>query len=112
MDWPAREQQVQRMQQIFYEDAPYVVLYYPKALIAYNTAKWEGWVPYPGADGMVVFQNDNVDSYVQVHPRTADEPVAAGGSGTTALLLGVGAAALAVAAVLLVLRRRGRAEER
>ena len=39
------------MQQIFYEHAPYAVLYYPKSLIAYNSDKWEGWVPYPGEDG-------------------------------------------------------------
>jgi peptide/nickel transport system substrate-binding protein len=111
MDWAAREQQVQRMQQIFYEDAPYMVLYYPKALIAYNTAKWEGWVPYPGDNGMVVFSNDNIDSYVQVHPRTANETAAEPTGTSAALIAGLAAAALAVAAIVLLLRRRGRAEE-
>ncbi|HEX5641719.1 MAG TPA: ABC transporter substrate-binding protein [Thermoleophilia bacterium] len=111
MDWPKRELQVQRMQQIFYADAPYMVLYYPKALIAYNTAKWEGWVPYPGDNGMVVFSNDNIDSYVQVHPRAASETAAETEGPDTALIAGVAAAALAVAAIVLLLRRRGRAVE-
>ncbi len=96
MDWSVREQQVQRMQQIFYEDAPYMVLYYPKVLIAYNTAGWEGWVPYPGDNGMVVFSNDNIDSYVQVHPKTASEPAVGSAGPGTALIVAIVAVALAV----------------
>ncbi len=112
MDWPTREGQVQRMQQIFYEEAPYVVLYYPKALIAYNTARWQGWVPYPGDNGMVVFSNDNIDSYVQVHQGTAGDATATSDeSDLTALIAGLAVAALAVVAIVLLLRRRGRAVE-
>jgi len=112
MDWQTRERTVQRMQQIFYEEAPYVVLYYPKALIACNTAKWQGWVPYPGDNGMVVFSNDNIDSYVQVHQGTAGDATATSdGSGATAVIVGLAVAVLAVAAIVLLLRRRGRAVE-
>jgi len=113
MDWPTRQQQVQRMQQIFYDDAPYVVLYYPTALIAYNSDKWEGWVPYPGENGMVVLQNDNIDTYVQVHPKTATATTTSSGSSSATLIIGAVVAALAVIAIVLLLvrRSRGRAVE-
>ena len=112
MDPAAREQQVQRMQQVFYDNAHYAVLYYPKYLTAYNSDKWEGWVPYPGEDGLVVLQNDNIDTYVQVQPKTATTETSDTGSSNTALIVGIVIAALvAVAIVILVLRRRGRAVE-
>jgi peptide/nickel transport system substrate-binding protein len=113
MDGPTREQQVQRMQQLFYDDAPYVVLYYPQALIAYNSDKWEEWVPYPGETGMVVMQNDNVDTYVQVHPKTATITTTTSGSSNTALIVGAAIAVLAVIVIVLLLvrRSRGRAVE-
>jgi peptide/nickel transport system substrate-binding protein len=109
MDWPTREQQVQRMQQIFYETAPYVVLYYPQTLIAYNSAKWEGWVPYPGETGRVVLQNDNIDTYVQVRPKTATTESDGGSSSTLWIVIGIAVAAIVVIVVLLVRRGRGRA---
>ena len=113
MDWPTRQQQVQRMQQLFYDDAPYVVLYYPPALIAYNSDKWEGWVPYPGENGMVVLQNDNIDTYLQVHPKTATTTTTSSGSSNTTLIVGAVIAALAVIVIVLLLvrRSRGRAVE-
>ena len=95
------------MQQIFYDDAPYVVLYYPKALIAYNTDKWEGWVPYPGENGMVVLQNDNIDTYLQVRPKTATLETT-GSSGKTGLIVGLVIAALAVIVIVVLLVRRSR----
>ncbi len=113
MDWPTREQQVQRMQQIFYDDAPYVVLYYPKALIAYNTDKWEGWVPYPGEGGMVVLQNDNIDTYLLVQPKAVTTTTTSSGSSNTTLIVVAVVAALAVIVIVLLLvrRSRGRAVE-
>ena len=113
MDVATRNEQVARMQQIFYEDAPYAVLYYPQALIAYNTDKWEGWVPYPGENGMVVLQNDNIDTYVQLHPKVATTTTTDSGSSNTALIVGALIAALAVIVIVLLLvrRSRGRAVE-
>ena len=109
MDWPTREQQVQRMQQVFYETAPYVVLYYPQTLIAYNSAEWEGWVPYPGETGRVVLQNDNIDTYVQVQPKTATTESTGGSSSTLWIVIGVAVVAIVVIVVLLLRRGRGRA---
>ena len=112
MDWPKREEQVTRMQQIFYQEAPYVVLYYPRMLMAYNTDKWEGWVPYPGDNGNVVTY-DNIDTYVQLHPKAGVTTTTSSGSSNTALIVGAVIAALAVIAIVLLLvrRSRGRAVE-
>jgi hypothetical protein len=97
------------MQQIFYETAPYVVLYYPQTLIAYNSAKWEGWIPYPGETGRVVLQNDNIDTYVQVQPKTATTESDGGSSSTLWIVIGIAVAAIVVIVALLVRRGRGRA---
>jgi peptide/nickel transport system substrate-binding protein len=111
MDWPTREQQVQRMQQVFYEDAPYVVLYYPQTLIAYNTDKWEGWVPYPGETGRVVLQNDNIDTYVEVHPKPATaDSTGSSSSSTLWIVVGVVIAVIVVVVIVVLLRRGGRSE--
>ncbi len=110
MDWPTRETMVQRMQQLFYEEAPDIVLYYPDSLMAYNSDRWEGWVPYPTEDGMVV-NTHTIDTYIQLHPKgTATTSTE---SSNTALIVGAVIAALAVIAiiVLLVRRSRGRAIE-
>ena len=111
MDAAARKDQVTRMQQLFYEQAPYAVLYYPKALIAYNTDKWEGWVPYPNANGLVVLSGDNIDSYVQVHPKAATTSEAASSSSsTTWIIVGV-VVAIVVILIVVLLMRRGRGRE-
>ena len=113
MDWPKREEMVTRMQQIFYEEAPYVVLYYPRMLMAYNTEKWEGWVPYPGDNGMVVNTNMNMDTYIQLHPKAGVTTTTSSESSNTALIAVAVIAALAVIAIVLLLvrRSRGRAVE-
>jgi len=110
MDWPKREEMVKRMQQIFYEEAPYVVLYYPKSLMAYNSGEWEGWVPNPAPNGMVV-NSHTYDTYIALHPKAAASTSA--GSSNTALIAGAVIAALAVIGIVLLLvrRRRGRAVE-
>ncbi len=71
MDAATRKTQVTRMQQIFYEQAPYAVLYYAKVLIAYNTAKWDGRVPYSNANGLPIMAGDDIDTHVQLHLKAA-----------------------------------------
>ena len=107
-DWIKRKPMVEQMQKLFYDSAPYIVLYYPKQLIAYNTAKWEGWVPYPSENGMVALQNDNVDSYLQLRLKPATATTTSSGSSNTAIIVGVIVAAVVVVLVVwLLLRRRG-----
>jgi peptide/nickel transport system substrate-binding protein len=107
MDPAKRTEQVTRMQQIFYEQAPYAVLYYPKALIAYNTAKWDGWVPYPNANGLPVMASDNIDTYLQLHPKAATTTESGSSSSTTWIVIAV-VVVIALVVVVLLLVRRGR----
>ena len=110
MDWPKREEMVQRMQQLFYQEAPDIVLYYPDSLMAYNSDRWEGWVPYLTANGMVL-NTHTLDTYIELHPKAVAST--SSGSSNTALIVGAVIAALAVIAIVLLLvrRSRGRAVE-
>ena len=109
MDPTKRAAEVQQMQQMFYDAAPYVVLAYRQDLQAYNSGAWQGWVRYPSNGGMVVFSNDNIDSYryVQLKPTTT------AASSHHGLIVGVVAAVVVVLAggVLLARRRRVRPAE-
>ncbi len=105
MDPAKRADEVKQMQQMFYAAAPYVVICYPKALIAYNTEKWKGWTQYPAKDGLAFMSTDNIDTYLNLKPRTAVE---SSGSGTsTGLIVAVIVVVIVVviAAVALVARR-------
>jgi len=107
-DTTERAAQVTEMQRIFYQSAPYSVLYYPLDRIAYNTGKWTGWVPYPSDRGLVVMSGDNIDSYVQLKPKAAVAE-SSGSSSTVWIVVGVVAAVVVVVViVVLVLRSRGR----
>ena len=111
IDPAARIPIIQRMQEIFYDGAAYAVLCYPNLLEAYDTADWEGWVPFPGEapgdqSGSALFSFNNVDTYRFVHPVAAEEET--GGGTSTALIVVIVATGLAVVVVAaLLLRRRG-----
>ncbi len=101
---------VHRMQEIVYDESPYIPLVYPLDLLAADTADWTGWVRAAGGKG-AWWYNTQMDSYLAVHPAAADEE-AEGGS-NTALIVGIIAAVVVIGLiVVLVLRGRGsKAEE-
>ncbi len=109
MDPVKRAAEVQQMQKLFYDAAPYVVLAYQQDLQAYQSGAWQGWVRYPSNGGMVVFSNDNIDSYRFAEPK----PAAAASGSSAGLIVGVIAAVLVVlfGAVWLARRRRSRPVE-
>lgn len=112
MDPEKRAEQIQQLQQLFYEAAPYSVLCYPNALIAYNTGKWEGWVRYPSDNGMVVMSNDNIDSYLKVAPKTAETATSESSSSTPIIIVVVVAVVVVIIVAAVVAgRRRGRKME-
>jgi hypothetical protein len=116
------------MQEIFYRDAPYHVLYYDSELHAYRTDRFGGWVNQPPENGTPLFGYGPI-GYTKLTPAVvaSPEPSAASpgagasaapspppgsGSGTgvsdmTPILLGL-VAVVAIVAVGLVLARRGR----
>lgn len=105
LDTARRKQIVDRMQQIVYEQSPYIVLAYFGDTEAWRN-DWEGWVVSPPKIGSALF---SVDSYLLVHPRAGGPVAARGGpSGFVWLLLVilVGAAAAVGAGVTRRRRRR------
>ncbi|RPI27265.1 MAG: hypothetical protein EHM52_05870, partial [Actinomycetota bacterium] len=101
---------VQQMQQIAYEESPYIVLAYPRNTQAYDDVNWTGWVRSGNNKGLVWF-NTQMDSYLNVQPATGEDD-AEGGS-NTALIVGIIAAVVVVALIIVfvVRGRGGKAEE-
>ena len=85
------------MQQIMYQQSPWIVIAYPDDLEAYNTAKWTGWTQMFGGTGPAFNCEGNYDTYLNLQPKTA----ATGGcSGATAVIVAVAAGVVVVAVVV------------
>ena len=99
------------MEQIVYQQSPYIVLDYPKLLEGWNTASWSGWERIPQGDGAVAYLSDNVDNYRLVGPKAA---VAASGgmsAGAIAAIVVVVVIVAGIVIAMVVRRRRRPAEE-
>ncbi len=99
---------LKQMQQIVYDDLPYIVTWYDDGLQAYSN-KWTGFVP--DASGAVFFQ---YGSYSYRNIDLASEQTDSEGGLSTAVLTGIGVAAAVVlaGAGVAVARRRGATDER
>jgi peptide/nickel transport system substrate-binding protein len=104
IDLQERVALVHRMQEIVYDESPYIPLVYPLDLEAYDEGGWSGWVRANQGKG-AVWYNTQMDSYLAVQPGAVTEE-SSGGSSTT-LIVGI-VAALAVAGLILVFVLRGR----
>jgi peptide/nickel transport system substrate-binding protein len=116
LDPTKRKAIIDRMQQILYEQTPYIVTGYAPDYEAYNTSKWQGYISIPEPDGNTLlppFGNGGYANFLTIQPK-ATATTAQGGSGSsTGLYVGIGVAAVVVIGLVawLVLRRRRRAEE-
>ena len=111
LDQQQRKQIVWRMEQIVYQQSPYIVLDYPRLLEGWNTASWSGWERIPQGDGAVAYLSDNVDNYRLVGPKAA---VAASGgmsAGAIAAIVVVVVIVAGIVIAMVVRRRRRPAEE-
>jgi hypothetical protein len=102
------------MQQILYEQSPYIVTDYQPDFEAYNTAKWDGYIHIPSPNGNTVippFGNGGYANFIAIHPKTATTTAASGGGSGVLIAVGVVVVVVIIGAVLLLRRRRGRAEE-
>ena len=77
---------VQQMQQIVYDESPYIPLVYPLDLEAANKGTWTGWVRANDDKG-AWWYNTQPDTYVAVHPGSA-APAETGGGSSTGLIVG------------------------
>lgn len=64
LDPVARKAITDQMQQLYYQDAAYIVMWYQDKLQAYRTDTWKGWKEVPGG---IVF-NFTRDNYLNVYP--------------------------------------------
>jgi peptide/nickel transport system substrate-binding protein len=108
LDVTRRKQLTDRMQQIVYEQSPYIVLVYVIEAEAWSN-EWVGWIPSPARVGSAVLP-DTVDSYLFVHPRS--EESSAPGSGFARLTLPLLLAAIAAVTATAILMRRQRSRRR
>jgi peptide/nickel transport system substrate-binding protein len=105
IDPTARKAIVDKMQQIIYQQSPYIPTVYPKEVEAYNYAAWTGWVNTPTKGGGVFFTPPVMASYMSVHPASA----ATGGASHSKAVLIIGVVVgvvVVVVVVIVVLRRR------
>ena len=111
LDPTQRQALIWQMQQIMYQQSPWIVTTYPEELEAYNTAKWTGWTQMFGGSGPAFNCQGNYQTYLNLAPKAAG----AGGTGSRALVIAaviaVVAAGAAVTGVRVIRRRRPIAEE-
>jgi peptide/nickel transport system substrate-binding protein len=108
LDPEKRKETIWRMQQIMYEQTPWVVVAYPDYFEAYDTADWAGWTRVNDGNGPAFFTAGNVDTYVNLKPVSATQPE--GSSSRVWIVVGLAGVVVIVIAVVL-LRRRSRARE-
>jgi len=103
---------VKQMQQMIYEDAPYIVTYYVDQLEAYNSAKWTGIALQPSVDGGAFFQYGTY-TYRNLDLVSAKKSSSGGGLSSGVLIGGgVAVAVIAAAGIVVATRRRATADER
>ena len=66
-DQAKREAIVSKMQQMLYDDAPYLVTVYNQIGEAYRSDRWEGFVPQPDPGGVLLFQYGHAN-YLNLAP--------------------------------------------
>ena len=64
MDEGKRQEHLDQMQKIFYEDCGYLIMWYQDKLQAYRTDTWTGWVETPGG----IIYNVTYDNYLNIKP--------------------------------------------
>ena len=120
LDGARRAEIVKQMQEMLYEDAPYLNTAYNQIGEAYRSDRWEGFVPQPNPGGVLLFQYGHAN-YLNLAPAgtSSNDPDAAdGGSGggvDTGDALMYGGGALLVGGALvggLLAYRRSHADQR
>jgi peptide/nickel transport system substrate-binding protein len=120
LDDARRAEIVKQMQEMLYEDAPYLNTAYNQIGEAYRSDRWEGFVPQPNPGGVLLFQYGHAN-YLNLAPAgtSSNDPDAAdGGSGggvDTGDALMYGGGALLVGGALvggLLAYRRSHADQR
>jgi peptide/nickel transport system substrate-binding protein len=105
-----RKELIWRMQEIIYEQTPWVVLTYPEHLEAYRTDKWTGWTRVMSGNGPAFYSAGNIDTYLNLKPQAATESEGTS-SLTVALIVLAAVVVAAVASLAIWLHRRSKPVE-
>ena len=107
LDDAKRKDLIWQMQEIVYDQTPYVVYAYARPLEAYNTGDWEGWVQQPAGSGSVPEHRGRTSTSRPKSGETEDE----GGSNTTTWIIVAVVAAVVIIVAIVLVSRRGKAVE-
>ena len=112
IDPEARKQIIWKMQQIAYDQSPYITLTYPEWLESYNDGQWTGWVRTPVRRRP---RDLHAVQHRQLPVRGAEAGRGGGrergGGSTTVIVVATIAVVVAAIVTLVVVRRRRRAVE-
>jgi peptide/nickel transport system substrate-binding protein len=115
LDPVKRKEYIDRMQQILYEQTPYIVTDYGPDFEAYNTGKWQGYIAIPDPKGNTLippFGNGGYANFMNIEPKAAVAAEEQGSSAATVWIVVVAAVVVVGVVLWLVLRaRRTRATE-
>jgi peptide/nickel transport system substrate-binding protein len=103
IDLEERVDVVHEMQQMLYEDVPYLMLWYDNDLEAYRNQAFTGFRPQPAPNGDLL-SSYSFESIETVAAETTED---SGGGGSSAIWIGVAAVVVLAVGALLVLRRKG-----
>ena len=112
LDKTERQSIIWRLQQIMYEQTPWIVMTHPQQLEVVNTSRWTGWHQMFNGTGPAFITEGYIGSYLDLKPKPATAQASGGGT-STGLIVALVAAVVIVILVIVVLvrRRRGMAEE-
>ncbi|MGI8433184.1 MAG: ABC transporter substrate-binding protein [Nocardioidaceae bacterium] len=100
-DQSARERMITQMQQMLYEDMPYLVTATQQIGEAYRSDRWEGFVPQPNPGGILLFQY-GIANYLNIQPagssngQAANDSASSGDGISSAQVIGIGTAGVAL----------------
>ena len=84
VDVDARKAVIDQMQDMIYDDAPYIILFYDNELHAYRSDRFEGWTLQPRDGGVALFAT-GVETYQNLVPvGTSASPSPDAGAATAA----------------------------
>jgi peptide/nickel transport system substrate-binding protein len=70
LDQATRDAEVKQMQEMLYNDAPYLLTAYTTISEAYRSDRWHGFIPQPNPGGILLFQY-GVRNYLHIQPGPA-----------------------------------------
>jgi peptide/nickel transport system substrate-binding protein len=110
MNQTKRLQDIYKLQQMIYQQTPYIPLAYSDDTEAWNTDRWTDWVQSPAKVGNVVIPYYGYETYFQVRPKSGGGTSSAGKTGVL-VLIGVVVVIVVGTLVYVTIRRRPRKAE-